>query len=133
MLCCLSNWKGAEKGKQDVAQSQASLQLRKAEAITKAVQATRQRLVPIIEQQAKEASARKQEAQKAQEVEQHKKLVSQGWRPAVGSTVYVPRLGASLKVVKAPSSPAEDAMLVVQKGFMQVSVSMNEIQKRKPK
>ena len=33
-----------------------------------------------------------------QEVEQHKKLVSQGWRPAVGSTVYVPRLNASLKV-----------------------------------
>ena len=25
-------------------------------------------------------------------MEQHKKLVSQGWRPAVGSTVYVPRL-----------------------------------------
>lgn len=116
--------------RQDVAQSQASLQLRKAEAITKAVLATRQQLIPIIEQQEKEAAARKQEAQKAQEVEQHKKLVSQGWRPAVGSTVYVPRLNASLKVVKAPSSPAEDAVLVVQKGFMQVSVSMNEIQKR---
>ncbi len=41
--------------------------------------------------------------------------------------------GFGLQVVKAPSSPAEDAMLVVQKGFMQVSVSMNEIQKRKPK
>ncbi|DBA88429.1 TPA: hypothetical protein ACH3X2_004919 [Trebouxia sp. C0005] len=40
----------------DVAQSQASLQLRKAEAITKAVQATRQQLIPIIEQQAKEAA-----------------------------------------------------------------------------
>ena len=33
-----------------------------------------------------------------QEVEQHKKLVSQGLRPAVGSTVYVPCLNASLKV-----------------------------------
>ena len=52
--------------RQDVAQSQASLQLRKAEAITKAVQATRQQLIPIIEQQEKEAAARKQEAQKAQ-------------------------------------------------------------------
>lgn len=50
----------------DVAQSQASLQLRKTEAITKAVQATRQQLIPIIAQQEKEASARKQEAQKAQ-------------------------------------------------------------------
>lgn len=40
--------------------------------------------------------------------------------------------GFGLQVVKAPSSPAEDAMLVVQKGFMRVSVSMNEIQKRKP-
>jgi len=52
--------------RQEVAQSQASLQLRKSEAITKAVQATRQQLIPIIEQQEKEASARKQEAQKAQ-------------------------------------------------------------------
>ena len=52
--------------RQDVAQSQASLQLRKAEAITKAVLATRQQLIPIIEQQEKEAAARKQEAQKAQ-------------------------------------------------------------------
>ncbi len=50
----------------DIAQSQASLQLRKAEAITKAVQATRQQLIPIIQQQEKEASVRKQEAQKAQ-------------------------------------------------------------------
>ena len=33
-----------------------------------------------------------------QEVEQQKKLVSQGWRPAVGSSVYVPRLGATVKV-----------------------------------
>ena len=41
--------------------------------------------------------------------------------------------GFGLQVIKAPNSPAEDAMLVVQKGFMQVSVSMNEIQKRKPK
>ena len=41
--------------------------------------------------------------------------------------------GFGLQVVKAPSSPAEDALLVVQKGFMQVSVSMNEIQNRKPK
>ena len=41
--------------------------------------------------------------------------------------------GFGLQVIKAPSSPAEDAMLVVQKGFMQVSVSMNEIQKRKTK
>jgi len=33
-----------------------------------------------------------------QEVEQQKKLVSQGWRPAVGSSVYVPRLNAIAKV-----------------------------------
>lgn len=51
--------------RREVAQNEASLQLRKAEAVTKAVQATRQRLVPIFEQQQKDAAARQEEEEKA--------------------------------------------------------------------
>ena len=50
--------------------------------------------------------------------------------PSVLRLFLLTLYGLDVQVVKAPSSPAEDAMLGVQKGFMQVSVSMNEIQKR---
>lgn len=119
--------------RQNVAQSQASVELRKAEAVMKAVQATRQELVPVIEQQQQRAVILKREADKLQEAEQQKQLVSQGWQPNAGSSVYVPRLDAMVKVVRPPSSSSDNASLTVQKGFMQVTVSMNEIRKHKPK
>ncbi len=52
--------------RQAVAQSEAALQLKKAEAVMRAVQTTRQQLAPIIEQQQKEAAVRKGEAARQQ-------------------------------------------------------------------
>ena len=37
----------------------------------------------------------------SQEAEQQKQLVSQGWQPNAGSSVYVPRLDAMVKVTCA--------------------------------
>ncbi|KAL3134938.1 hypothetical protein ABBQ32_007900 [Trebouxia sp. C0010 RCD-2024] len=119
------------RSRQELAKNKAALELRKAEAIAKAVQSARQQLRPTLEKLKQEAAVRKEQEQKQEAANQQKQLVKQGWRPAVGSSVYVPRLNSSVKVIKGPKSPSENADVVVQMGFLNITVSMAEV--RKPK
>lgn len=49
------------------------------------------------------------------------------WCPAVGETVYVPRLNARAKVVSANSATGA---LVLQAGLMKVNAMAEEVRKR---
>ncbi|KAL4427136.1 hypothetical protein ABPG77_001140 [Micractinium sp. CCAP 211/92] len=115
----------------ELAEREATLQLQKAEAVTIAVRTARAELRRLAGlQRAAEAQAAAA-AEAAARVEQDAAALRQqkatGWRPKVGQSVFVPRLGKRAKVVAVD---ATSGALTLQAGLIKIQATPDEVRQQ---
>ncbi|KAK9818247.1 hypothetical protein WJX72_009523 [[Myrmecia] bisecta] len=107
----------------------ASLQLKEAEGINRAVEETRAKLNEIFRRQKvashKQEQQQRQHSTKQQERREYQRQQDERWVPKVGDRVFVPRMNGSAKVVSIGGGEE----LVLQMGMLKVTAKVAEVRR----
>ncbi|KAL4459146.1 hypothetical protein ABPG75_014011 [Micractinium tetrahymenae] len=115
----------------ELAEREATLQLQKAEAVTMAVRTARAELRRLAglrrAAEAEAAAAAVATVRAEQDAATLRQQKAAGWRPKVGQSVFVPRLGKRAKVVAVD---AASGTLTLQAGLIKIQAAPDEVRQQ---